>query len=92
MAESVQVTVDETGCISVPQAAGERLGLRPGMTLRVEAADDHTLRLSIEEEAAGLVERDGLLIFTGELEYDVGDPVAWSRHLRLQSLLDGFAK
>jgi bifunctional DNA-binding transcriptional regulator/antitoxin component of YhaV-PrlF toxin-antitoxin module len=87
MSQAIQISLDDWGRILVPDALRNRLGLKPGMTLVVEDAEQGGVQLRVQEEAAALVEKDGLLVFTGELIGDVTNIVQEERERRTQELV-----
>lgn len=63
------------------------MGLKPGMTLVVEDAEQGGVQLRVQEESSALIEKDGLLVFTGELIGDVTNIVQEARERRTQELI-----
>ncbi len=84
MSQSIQVSLDELGHILIPASLRKRLGLKPGMTLIVEDAEQGGVQLRAQDEMPALVEKDGLLVFAGELLGDVTDIVREKRERRIQ--------
>lgn len=86
MPQALQVSLDEKGCITLPRDSRERLGLLPGMTLRVEQSEDDQLHLRIVRETPPMVEEEGFLVAAGEPFDDISDAVQGDRERRLVSL------
>lgn len=87
MSQVIQLSLDDWGRILIPDALRQRLGLKSGMTLVVEDAEQGGVQLRVQEEAAALIEKDGLLVFTGELVGDVTNVVQQARERRAQELV-----
>ena len=87
MRQVIELSLDDLGRILIPAPLRQRLGLKPGMTLMVEEAEQGEVQLRVQEEAAALVEKDGLLVFTGELIGDVTNIVQEERERRTQELI-----
>ncbi len=87
MSQAIQLSLDDLGRILIPDALRSRLGLKPGMTLVVEDAEQGGVQLRVESEASALVEKNGLLVFRGEITGDVKDIVRQERESRVDELL-----
>ena len=68
----MEATLDKSGRIVIPKQIRDDLGLSPGSVLRVERET--------------LVVKDGVLIFTGELDEDIEQAVQRDRELRSRKL------
>lgn len=66
----MEATLDELGRIVIPQQVREDLGLSPGAVLRIEERDREIV-LSPVSDGDALVRKNGVLVFTGQVE---GDP------------------
>jgi AbrB family looped-hinge helix DNA binding protein len=88
MNQTFQISLNELGRILIPASLRQRLGLKPGMTLVVEEAEQEQVQLRVLDESAGLVEKDGLLIFTGEIDGDITNVVKEARERRAQELVE----
>ncbi|MBM3130741.1 MAG: AbrB/MazE/SpoVT family DNA-binding domain-containing protein [Chloroflexi bacterium] len=87
MSQAIQLSLDDWGRILIPDALRNRLGLKPGMTLVVEDAKQGGVQLRVQEESSALIEKDGLLVFAGELIGDVTNVVREERERRTQELI-----
>lgn len=86
MSELLEVTLDEQGRITIPERIRARLGLLPGMTVLLEAEED-VLHLHPGDRTAHLIEKDGILVATGELEADPTDLIPRLRERRAAYIL-----
>ncbi len=84
MNQQIQISLDELGNILIPASLRKRLGLKPGMTLIVEDAEQGGVQLRVQDESSALIEKEGLLVFTGELLGDVTNIVQEERERRIQ--------
>ena len=64
---AMTLQIDQLGRVVIPKRLRDRLGLAPGTRLLVEERSDG-LYLSPVHESGGLVERDGFLVATGEVD------------------------
>jgi len=91
MRRTVEVSVDERGDILIPAAVQEKLGLVPGMVLKVVADEHGNLRLRAQRNHEILVEKDGVLVASVEAEGDLDRVVRDVREERSQKVLQGGA-
>jgi len=84
MSETIEVSLNELGQITIPSDLKERLGLSPGMTLLVEKGDEDTLRLRVEPEPQ-FVDKGGVLVLRTESMPGLENI---TRHEREQRVLD----
>lgn len=84
----METILDKFGRIVIPKKIREDFDLRPGSPIRIEEGKDEIVLTPIEEEPA-LVEKDGVLVFTGTPTEDIGNQIDKMRHQRSQ-LLRGF--
>ena len=73
----------------IPAALRRQLGLLPGMTLVVEEADNHDVRLRIRSEVRevpALVDKDGVLVVRAEPLGDLTDAIRQERDRRVSEL------
>ena len=86
MNQTIQISLDDLGRILIPAALRRRMGLKPGMTLVVENAEQGGVQLRIQDEPSALIEKDGLLVFTGEPLSDITNVVQEERERQIQAL------
>ena len=79
-------TLDKFGRVIIPKKLREHLGINLGTTLNI--SEDGT-RIVIEpvQEKEPVVEKNGILVFTGKLDSKVGDIIQEDRKLRMKKLL-----
>ena len=65
----MKATLDHLGRIALPQQVREDLGLTPGAILEIEERENRIVLTPVLDEGA-LVMKDGVLVFTGELDED----------------------
>lgn len=80
----METRLDRFGRVVLPKAAREALGLRPGATLAVEEGEDAIVLRPLRGEP-NVVEKGGVLVFTGSAAGDVGEAVRAHRRERLAS-------
>ncbi|MEF8815428.1 MAG: AbrB/MazE/SpoVT family DNA-binding domain-containing protein [Salinibacter sp.] len=85
----MEVTLDEHGRISVPEALRDKLGLEAGAQLSLEI-EGETLLLTPISERGVLKERNGLLVSTADVdqEIDVESVIDKVRADRSQNIAD----
>ena len=84
----METTLDKFGRIVIPKKIREDFDLRPGSSIRIEEGEKEILLTPIEEEPP-LIEKDGVLVFTGVPTEDIEGQVDTIRKQRSQ-LLRGF--
>ncbi len=84
----METTLDKFGRIVIPKKIREDFNLKPGSPIRIEEGKKEILLTPIEEEPT-LVEKDGVLVFTGIPTEDIESQVEIVRKQRSQ-LLRGF--
>ncbi len=82
----MQTTLDRYGRVVIPKQARDRAGLAPGSELEVMVTEEGLTLKPIEDEPA-LLERDGVLVFTGEPMENVESAVTVHRNQRLASVV-----
>jgi len=65
----METTLDRFGRIVIPKQVRDDLGLSPGSVLRLERRDDEIILTPVTGNAR-LVLKEGVLVFTGEVEGD----------------------
>ena len=86
MGQTVEVTLDELGRITIPAALKDRLGLAPGMTLLVEKGEEEQLHLRVQPEPE-LVDKGGVLVVRSEPIEDLTDITRRERDRRVLNLV-----
>jgi len=81
----MEATLDKFGRIVIPKQVRDDLGLSPGAILRVEEGENGIVLKPVEHREA-LVHKDGVLVFTGELEGDIEQAVQRDRDSRSRKL------
>jgi bifunctional DNA-binding transcriptional regulator/antitoxin component of YhaV-PrlF toxin-antitoxin module len=87
MSESIEMSVDNQGCIMVPSEIQDRLGLSPGMTLVVEEGEKGEMCLRVQTELPELVDKRGVLVVKSDATGDLADAVGRERGRRLSDLM-----
>lgn len=84
----METTLDKFGRIVIPKKIREDFNLKLGSPIRIEEGKKEILLTPIEEEPT-LVEKEGVLVFTGIPTEDIENQVDLIRKQRSQ-LLGGF--
>lgn len=81
----METRVDRFGRIVIPKQMRDELGLTPGTVVEVRRGDRGCVvePVSVEPD---LVERDGVLVFTGQASGDVAGALDAGRKARLKHL------
>jgi AbrB family looped-hinge helix DNA binding protein len=87
MSQAIQLSLDDWGRILIPDALRNRLGLKPGMTLVVEDAEQGGVQLRVQSDMPKLVDEGGILVVECEPLEDLTDVVQRAREQRNQELL-----
>ena len=66
----METTVDRFGRIVIPKRVRESLGLSPGTKMEIESVGDEVVLKPVREEPS-VVDKDGVLIFTGLATEDI---------------------
>ena len=88
MSQIVEVSMDNRGCVRIPDEVRDRLGLSPGMRLIVEEGEKGQICLRIPEESPVLVEKEGVLVVRAEGTGDIEDAVRRERGRRLSEIFE----
>lgn len=78
----LEATIDKFGRIVIPKQLRDDLGLKPGAVLQLEESD-HEVILKPLHEGPQLVNKDGVLVFTGAATGDLAGAVRSHREKRL---------
>jgi len=74
-------TVDKFGRIVIPKPIRDSLGMGPGSRVRVVEESGH-VAVYVESEEPSLRYEDGVLVYDGEAEGDLGNAIAKDRENR----------
>ena len=83
----MEATLDRFGRVLIPKRVRDHLGLTPGAILRIEEVGQEILLRPACEEPP-VVDRDGVLVYTGEATGNVVVSVHRGREDRLDHLAD----
>ena len=81
----IKTTLDRFGRILVPKKVRTELGISPGDPLEIESRDGGILIKPILDEPC-LVDKDGVLVFTGTSAGDIPGAVQKHREQRLDQI------
>lgn len=81
----MQVTIDKFGRMVLPKPIRDDLGLMPGSVLEVEEQQESIVLRPVRSERV-VREKDGVLVYSGQPEEDLGDAVVRHRQERLKAL------
>jgi AbrB family looped-hinge helix DNA binding protein len=81
----MEAILDKFGRIVIPKRVRDDLGLSPGSVLKIEERGEGIV-LKPVAETSPLVLRDGILVFTGEVEGDLDAAVRRDREERSRKL------
>jgi AbrB family looped-hinge helix DNA binding protein len=81
----METTVDNFGRIILPEQVRSDFGLAPGAVLQVEEIADGILLKPVPERAA-LTMKEGVLVFTGQVEGDLESALQRNREERARHL------
>jgi AbrB family looped-hinge helix DNA binding protein len=87
MSDLVEISVDNRGCIILPDEVRDRLGLTPGMTLTVEEDEKGAIGLRVQKELPEIVDKQGVLVVRSEAAGDVAEAVRRERGRRLSEFM-----
>ncbi|MBI3912578.1 MAG: AbrB/MazE/SpoVT family DNA-binding domain-containing protein [Chloroflexi bacterium] len=87
MRQVIELSLDDLGRILIPAPLRQRLGLKPGMTLMVEEAEQGEVQLRVESNTPKLLDEGGILVVDCELLEDLTDVVQRARESRVQELI-----
>lgn len=81
----METTLDQLGRIVLPQELRDDLGLSPGTVLTIEERSGGILLKPLSGRS-GLVRKEGVLVFAGEVEGDVTAAVQQDRDERSRKI------
>lgn len=79
-------TLDKFGRVIIPKKLREHLGINTKSTLNI-SEDGKRIVIELVQEKEPVVDRNGILVFTGKLEYKEGDLINSGRNRRMKKLL-----
>jgi len=79
-------TLDKFGRVIIPKRFRERLGINFKSTLNI-AEDGKRIVIELVQEKEPVVDRNGILVFTGNLESPKSDLIKSDRNKRMHKLL-----
>jgi AbrB family looped-hinge helix DNA binding protein len=82
----METTLDQLGRIALPQEIRDDLGLAPGTVLTIEERSGGILLKPVTRRS-GLVRKEGILVFAGDIEGDVSEAVRQDRDERSSKIL-----
>jgi len=82
----METTLDRFGRIVIPKQMRDDLGLSPGSVLKLEERDEGIILKPVTEKSP-LALKDGILVFTGEVEGDLEAALQRDRDERSRKLL-----
>jgi|tagenome__1003787_1003787.scaffolds.fasta_scaffold18634637_2 AbrB family looped-hinge helix DNA binding protein len=82
----MEAILDKFGRIVIPKQVRDDLGLSPGSVLKLEERDEEIVLKPVAEKSP-LVLKDGILVFTGEVEGDLEAALQRDRDERSRKLL-----
>ncbi|MCF6269311.1 MAG: AbrB/MazE/SpoVT family DNA-binding domain-containing protein [Melioribacteraceae bacterium] len=81
-------TIDKFGRIIIPKKFRSQLGISFETTLNI-SEDGEKIIIELVQENAPIVDKNGILVFTGKLESKVDVSIDNDRNIRMKKLLDG---
>lgn len=79
-------TLDKFGRVIIPKKLREHLGINTETTLNI-SEEDKKIVIELVKEKTPVVNRDGILIFTGKLDKKRSDLIKTDRNKRMRKLL-----
>lgn len=84
-------TLDKFGRVIIPKRLREHLGINSETALNI-SEDNERIVIEVVKEKTPIVNRDGILVFTGKLEKKRNDLIRSDRNKRMRKLLTGEEK
>lgn len=81
----LEATVDKFGRIVIPKQVRDDLGLKPGTVLQIEETDQEVILKPLHAEPI-LVDKDGVLVFSGIATGDIAEAVSANHERRIAKL------
>ncbi len=79
-------TLDKFGRVIIPKKIREHLGIHLGTTLNI-SEDGARIVIEPVQEKEPVINKNGILVFTGKLDGNMGDFIQDDRNLRMKKLL-----
>lgn len=79
-------TLDKFGRVIIPKRFREQLGINSKSTLNI-SEDGKRIVIELVQEKKPIVDRNGILVFTGNLENKKSDLIKSDRNRRMKKLL-----
>jgi len=87
MSQVIELSLDDLGCIVIPNTLQQFLGLLPGMMLVVEPESNGNLRLRIQSANSVVINKRGLKIARVQPLIDLTNITQFEREYRVTELL-----
>lgn len=81
------VNLDKFGRVLIPKRVRERLGIKPASALSIVDDGKRIILQPVNEEEA-LLQKDGLLIYTGDIRHNVMEELERNRTQRISRLIN----
>jgi AbrB family looped-hinge helix DNA binding protein len=81
----MEIALDKLGRILIPKKVRNDLGLKPGTIFRIEESDQE-ICLKLVDKESHIVNKDGVLVFSGSLSEDITRAVESHRQARLRKI------
>lgn len=81
-------TLDKFGRVIIPKRLREHLGINSETTLNISEEDERIV-IELVKEKEPVVDREGILVFTGKLDKKSSDLIKSDRNKRMRKLIAG---
>ncbi len=81
-------TLDKFGRVIIPKKFREHLGINAETNLNI-SEDGKRIVIELVKEKAPIVDKDGILVFTGRLDDKKGELIKSDRNRRMKKILIG---
>lgn len=81
----MEASIDQFGRIVIPKKIREHFALKPGSQIRIEETDD-TIVLKPLQGEPNLIDKDGILVFTGTSTGDIEQSLVQHREEQINHL------
>ncbi|PXF60347.1 MAG: hypothetical protein C4B58_00480 [Deltaproteobacteria bacterium] len=79
----MEIALDKLGRILIPKKVRNDLGLKPGTIFQIQESDQE-ICLKLVDKKSHIVNKDGVLVFSGSLSEDITWAVESHRQARLR--------